>query len=230
MDSIILAGGYGTRLKSEIEDIPKPLAPINKIPFLDYLFDFLINNDIKVVILSVFYKYELIQKKYNKKYKSIKISYSIDKSKYGTGGAIKKASTMANTENILIINGDTYFDIKISDLCKEHYRRNNHITMALKPMENFDRYGYVERDVNGRIISFSEKKFCKKGFIDGGIYLIKKSIFSDSLFGESFSFNNFMIKNMDTLKIGSKVFDNFFIDIGTPEDFQRAQTTLGINT
>ena len=65
---------------------------------------------------------------------------------------------MANTENILIINGDTYFDIKISDLCKEHYRRNNHITMALKPMENFDRYGYVERDVNGRIISFSEKK------------------------------------------------------------------------
>ena len=64
------------------------------------------------------------------------------------------------------------------------------------------------------------KNSVKKGFIDGGIYLIKKSIFSDSLFGESFSFNNFMIKNMDTLKIGSKVFDNFFIDIGTPEDFQ----------
>ena len=144
------------------------------------------------------------------KYKSIKILYSIDKSKYGTGGAIKKASVMANTKDILIINGDTYFDIKISDLVKEHYRSNNHITIALKPMINFDRYGYVERNNDGRIISFAEKNFCKKGFIDGGVYLIKKSIFSDSLLGKNFSFNNFMVKNIHTLKIGSKVFDNFF--------------------
>jgi D-glycero-alpha-D-manno-heptose 1-phosphate guanylyltransferase len=223
MEAIILAGGYGERLKGLAGDVPKPMASINDIPFLDYLLRYLLKNNIKKVVFSVFYKYKVIKKYFSNSFKEIEIDYSIDEIKLGTGGAIKHSLALTNEENILIINGDTFFDIDIAKFYKTHLINNNDVTLSLKPMKNFDRYGFVETADNGEVLSFKKKQFCKKGKIDGGIYLIKKNIFSNNKNSKVFSFNDFLIKNLNTLKVGSSLFDDLFIDIGTPEDFNKAQ-------
>ena len=125
METIILAGGFGTRLKSLMPNIPKTLAPINNRPFLDYLFNYLIQQNIKKVILSVFYQYELIKKQYNFKYKNLDILYSIDSTALGTGGAIQKALEISKSDDIFVINGDTFFNIDLDQLLNEHRNKNN---------------------------------------------------------------------------------------------------------
>ena len=146
MEAIILAGGFGKRLRGVVGNVPKPMAPVNNRPFLDYLLDYLILNKTKSVIISVYYKYDLIKNHYGSNYKEITISYSIDNTELGTGGAIKDALFMAHDDHVFIINGDTYFNVNLSRLYKEHIANNNDITLSLKPMKNFDRYGIVETD------------------------------------------------------------------------------------
>ena len=107
MEVIILAGGFGTRLQSKVRDIPKPMAPINNRPFLDYVLDYLTTNKVKQVILSVYYKYELIKNYYGSNYNGMNISYSIDSEEQGTGGAIKAAVQKSKNDHIFIIN-DSY--------------------------------------------------------------------------------------------------------------------------
>jgi D-glycero-alpha-D-manno-heptose 1-phosphate guanylyltransferase len=223
MEAIILAGGFGKRLKGLAGNVPKPMASINNIPFLDYLLTYLLKNNINKVVFSVFYKYEIIKKYFNNSFKGIDIDYSIDEIKLGTGGAIKHSLDLTNEENILIINGDTFFDIDISKFYNGHLINNNDVTLSLKLMTNFDRYGFVETTDNGKILSFKKKQFCKTGKIDGGIYLIKKNIFNNNPNPKVFSFNDFLIKNLNTIKVGSLLFDDLFIDIGTPEDLNKAQ-------
>ena len=226
METIILAGGFGTRLKSLMPNIPKTLAPINNSPFLDYLFNYLIQQNIKKVILSVFYQYELIKKQYNFKYKNLDILYSIDSTALGTGGAIQKALEISKSDDIFVINGDTFFNIDLDQLFNEHKNKKNDITIALKPMNNFDRYGIIETDINGQILKLKEKQYCDYGKIDGGIYLINRSIFNLFESRKKFSFNDFIMNNLNNLRTGSLLCDELFIDIGTPEDLEKAHLIL----
>jgi D-glycero-alpha-D-manno-heptose 1-phosphate guanylyltransferase len=227
MEAIILAGGFGKRLQNRVVNVPKPMAPINDRPFLDYLLDYLISNKIQNVIFSVYYKYNLIKNYYGNNYKGMTISYSIDKAELGTGGAVKDALSRANDDSIFVVNGDTYFDVNLSSLSKEHITKNNDITLSIKPMSNFDRYGFVETDSNGNVFSFEEKKYRDYGEIDGGIYLVNRSIFNSLESRKKFSFNNFIMNNLKNLKVGSLMCDELFIDIGTPEDYEKAHKVLG---
>jgi D-glycero-alpha-D-manno-heptose 1-phosphate guanylyltransferase len=227
METIILAGGFGKRLQGVVGNVPKPMAPVNNRPFLDYLLDYLILNKTKSVIISVFYKYDLIKNHYGSNYKEITINYSIDDAELGTGGAIKAAFLMAHDDHVFVINGDTYFDVNLSRLFKEHVTNNNDITLSLKPMSNFDRYGFVETDSNGYVLSLKEKKYCDYGEIDGGIYLIKRNVFASFENNNRFSFNDFIMNNLKNLKVGSLLCDELFIDIGTPEDYEKAHKVLG---
>ncbi|MBH09520.1 MAG: D-glycero-D-manno-heptose 1-phosphate guanosyltransferase [Candidatus Marinimicrobia bacterium] len=226
MEAIILAGGFGTRLKSKIKSIPKPMAPINNRPFLDYIFDYLKKHSISHAILSVYHKSEIIKQYYNNNYDSIKITYSNDKMPLGTGGAIKAALRKTIYENIIVINGDTYFEIAVDQLLESHITNNNHITIALKPMSNFSRYGFVRTKDNGSVIEFKEKEFKENGNINGGICIIKNTIFNEYNGVDFFLFSDFIADNLTRLKIGSVIFDELFIDIGTPEDLLLAPGLL----
>lgn len=226
MEAIVLAGGFGTRLKKVIGNIPKPMAPINNLPFLTYLFEFLLNNNISTTVLSVYYKYHLIKDYYNNSYKNLDIKYSIDNQELGTGGAIMNAILRSNNDSLYIVNGDTYFDVELDFLLEKHYEDGNDITLALKPMSNFERYGFVNIDSMGRVISLGKKEYKKNGLIDGGIYLINKEIFNNIKNIQKFSFNDFISTNLNYLKVGTFICDNLFIDIGTPEDYNNAHKVL----
>ncbi|EAL7336265.1 NTP transferase domain-containing protein, partial [Campylobacter jejuni] len=174
MQAIILCGGLGTRLKSVIKDIPKPMAPINDKPFLEFIFEYLKKQGIKEVILAVSYKYEVIQEYFKDEFLGIKIKYSIEKEPLGTGGAIKEALKFIKNE-AYVLNGDTIFDIDLKKLILN----NSKICLALKQMNDFDRYGTVELDSKNYIKLFKEKEFKKQGLINGGIYFLNKDIFND---------------------------------------------------
>jgi len=221
-EAIVLAGGFGTRLKSVVSDVPKPMAPINNKPFLEYILNYLQKNEINRVILSVGYKWEIIKNYFGDRFKNIELVYSIEDKPLGTGGAIKKALDLVKNKEIFVLNGDTFFDIKLQSMELE----DSKILIALKKMINVDRYGAVKIDDNNYITSFVEKQFFKECFINGGIYLLKENIFDGFDLDEKFSFEDFLSKNFKKLKAKGSVFNDYFIDIGIPEDYKRAQEDL----
>ena len=202
------------------------MAPINNKPFLDYIFNYLNNQGVTHVILSVYYKSEVIKQHYNYSYNGIKITYSNDKIPLGTGGAIKAALMKSMNKNIIVINGDTYFEVALNKLMDTHINNNNDITLSLKPMSNFSRYGFVETENDGKVIQFKEKEYREHGNINGGICIIKNTVFNQYKSDESFLFSDFITDNLIRMKIGSVLFDKLFIDIGTPEDLSKAQRIL----
>ena len=225
MEAILLAGGLGTRLQSMVSDLPKPMAPVGGKPFLEYIFKYLNKNGVGRVILSVGYKWESINAYFGDRFEGIEIVYSIEDEPLGTGGAIKKAMQRVNNENVFIINGDTFFDVPLDGL-RSVFQKEDKLMLSLKTMHYFDRYGCVESNENSLVTAFTEKGYRKSGNINGGIYLAAKKIFEDYRLEEKFSFEAFMEDNFKTLKIRTALFDTYFIDIGIPEDYTRAQSEL----
>lgn len=227
---IILAGGLGTRLRSAIPDLPKCMAPVNGKPFIVYVIDFLKSQGIKKFIFSLGYKSEVIIEYLNKSYPLADFKYAIEDSPLGTGGAIKLACDKATEANVLITNGDTLFKIAIDTLSAFHLHHQADCTLSLKPMKQFDRYGVVELDRNEKIVSFKEKQFYDYGFINGGIYALNIPAFSKESFPAKFSFEKeYLEPLLNQRQMYGLVQDEYFIDIGIPEDYNRAQKELKEN-
>lgn len=215
-EAIILCGGLGTRLRSVISDVPKPMAPIKNKPFLAFVLEYLKKQNISRVVLAVSYKYEIIQEYFGNSYLGMQILYSIEKEPLGTGGAILEALNLINSDSCYVLNGDTFFDVNLDRLKLD----NSDICVALKPMKNFDRYGSVDIDNNSYISTFNEKKFTSNGLINGGVYLIKKNIFNSFNLPNKFSFEEFFQENFLIFNAKATVFDDYFIDIGIPQDYK----------
>lgn len=223
-EAIILAGGLGTRLRSVVEERPKSMALINEKPFLEYLFDFLITQGINRFILSVGYKSTFITAHFKNEYKGCEIEYVTEDEPLGTGGAIKKAIEAVKGENVLITNGDSLFLGDIKAQLKFHLEQNAHATLGLKPMQNFDRYGVVLTDENGRINAFQEKQPTVSGTINSGVYIFKRSIFEGVELPLKFSIEkDFFEKYIQEFPFFGFVNDGYFLDIGIPEDYNKAQ-------
>jgi D-glycero-alpha-D-manno-heptose 1-phosphate guanylyltransferase len=226
-EGIILAGGLGTRLREAVPDLPKCMAPVAGKPFLSYVIDHLRMRGVERFIFSLGYKWGVIEEYLQKEYPTLDYTSVIEEEPLGTGGAIQLAIRKASFDNVLIANGDTLFKIKLDNVTALHVDRNAECTLALKPMQNFDRYGVVETDANGKIISFKEKQFYQKGFINGGVYLLNKEKFLSRSLPEKFSFEkDYLEKFCDEENFFGSVQDGYFIDIGIPEDYQKAQDDL----
>ncbi len=224
-DVIILAGGLGTRLKSVVKDVPKPMAPVAGRPFVDYILESLPLANVNSLIFSVGYKHEVVQDYYNDTYKGVKIIYSIENEPLGTGGGIKLALFKSTENHCLIVNGDTFFGIDYEQFWQNHNLFKHDITLALKSVESPDRYGTVLLEKN-EIVKFSEKTVgLKNGLINGGIYWVKTNVVDKMPKSEIFSFETeFLETQVNQLKIGGYIDDSMFIDIGIPVDYERAQT------
>jgi len=216
LEAIVLAGGFGTRLKEVVSDVPKPMAPVNGKPFLEYLIKDLGEKGIRHIILAVGYKKKIIKEYFKNRYESIEITYSEELTPLGTGGAIKKALKLAKEEDVFIVNGDTFFDIDLKRMKEFHTENKSILTVTVKEMENFDRYGSLIIKGN-KIIEFEEKKKKAKGKINGGIYLIKKDLLN-RVEKENFSFEKEVLEDKKIEKYSYES-EGYFIDIGIPEDY-----------
>ena len=175
LEAIILAGGLGTRLRSVVSDVPKCMAPVNGIPFINFIISYLKNEGVERFILSLGYKSEIVIDYVNKTFVDIEIEYVIEDTPLGTGGAIKLACGKAKSEDVLILNGDTLFNIDINFFTKFHKNNKADFTVALKEMKDFNRYGAVETSEDFALKTFHEKTYCRQGFINGGIYALNDS-------------------------------------------------------
>ena len=232
-EAIILAGGLGTRLREVVADRPKCMALINGKPFLHYLIDYLQKEGITHFIFSVGYMHEMIEDYLKSIHPGINYQISLEVDPLGTGGGIKLACKLAGGENVLVCNGDTMYKVNIAELSLFHESNQAACTLTLKPMQDFDRYGVVELNDDQSILSFKEKMFYKEGLINGGVYALNAKRFLAENLPEKFSFEkDFLEKKIDSLKNNSEIFgcvqDNYFIDIGIPEDYKRAETEIGI--
>lgn len=225
MTVIILAGGFGTRLRNVVKDVPKPMANINGKPFLEYLVDEYSFQQIENIYLSIGYKKECIIDYFMNKCNDSKINFCSEIKPLGTGGAIKNILDTHNIEEkyIFISNGDTFLNIQLKELRNFHYNNCYDITIAIVPMEEFNRYGSVEI-MNNKVVSFKEKMYCKNGFVNAGTYIINQNIFDNFKLEQKFSFEEFLSSNINKLNIGAFVVeDSYFIDIGVPDDYEKAQ-------
>ena len=226
--AVILSGGFGTRLSHVVSDVPKPMAPIKEIPFLDYIIKTLKQQGFNSFIFLTGYKSEYIENYFKDLENAVFIKEEIA---LGTGGAILNAYDKLN-EVFFVINGDTFFDIDYSLL--EEFGKDKPNTISLRYTDNIERYGFVEIDDKFKVKSFVEKGKLPKdkidGYINGGIYYIHKSALKP--YADRFN-NNFI--SLET-EIFPELLNNgelygmpiggCFIDIGIPEDYYRAQNLI----
>ena len=222
--AIILAGGKGTRLRSKVQDLPKPMADVNGKPFLSFMFDYLIKEGIQQVVLAVGYKADKIEDFYGDDYQRLKISYSLEEEPLGTGGAIAKANELIDGENVLVINGDTYFPIPLTIFFEKYEASTAEMAIALKEVPDTSRYGRVNISEEGQILGFEEKGKSGKGVINGGIYLFRKKLIEKYLDKGKFSFETEILqKQYQSGRFFGFPFDTYFMDIGIPEDYEQFQ-------
>lgn len=227
--ALILAGGFGTRLQSVVKDVPKPMATVCGKPFLHYVFLYLRKQGIKKVVLLTGYKHEIISAFFGKSYCNIQVEYSVETEPLGTGGAVLQAMS-AISQDFFLINGDTFFNVHLPKMESAISNKNVDVCLALSLQKNFDRYGTVQFDAGKKIIAFKEKKFVQEGWINGGVYWIKHQLFENIKCNlnvelpKKFSFETEVLEAF-TNKLNFYAFEQegYFIDIGVPEDYQRAQ-------
>ena len=226
-ETIILAGGLGTRLRSAVADVPKCMAPVNGKPFLFYVIEQLKKQGVDKFIFSLGYKHEMITAWLQETYPLLFTQFLIEAEPLGTGGAARAACSLATEKNILLLNGDTLFKLDLKKLAAFHNKAGADCTLSLKPMQHFDRYGVVNIDKDAAIISFKEKKYYKEGLINAGVYALNTKRFLGEDLPQKFSFEiDYLEKYYRERKMYGVVQDEYFIDIGIPEDYERAQLEL----
>jgi D-glycero-alpha-D-manno-heptose 1-phosphate guanylyltransferase len=225
-EAIVLAGGLGTRLQKVVADLPKSLAPVAGRPFLAYLLDYSKKQGVEKFIFALGHKSVQIEEFVKKYLPEGSYAFSVEEEPLGTGGAIYRACKQLSTPNTIVLNADTFFGISLVNLSIIHELRKAACTLALKPMKSFDRYGAV--DIYRQVITgFSEKKHHASGLINGGVYALSTAAFLQKSFPPVFSFEkDYLEKEVSHRHIMGMISDAFFIDIGIPEDYQRAQEEL----
>lgn len=227
---IILAGGVGTRLHNVLPGVPKTLAPIQGRPFLFYLINYLRSQGITKFIFSLGYKHEMIRQYLDEHFSTLDYTCSLEKEPLGTGGAILASCYKTKEENILVVNGDTFYKASISGAAAFHVLNIADCTLLVKPMTNFDRYGAIELNSDRSIHSFREKQFFQTGFINAGMYILNTPRFLEEELPVKFSFEkDYLEKLYSQRRMFGVPQDNYFIDIGIPEDYKKAQEELQRN-
>jgi D-glycero-alpha-D-manno-heptose 1-phosphate guanylyltransferase len=226
MEAIVLAGGLGTRLKSKLDGIPKAMAPIAGRPFLEILLHELKREGFSRALLSVGHLREVIQDHFGAFWQGLALEYVIEETPLGTGGAIRKALACASEESVLVLNGDTFLAADYGAMLRSHKGEGCALTMAVTHLPDVSRYGGVVLE-GKRIVGFAEKGRSGAGWINAGAYALQRETQWPPRLPVRFSFElDYLVPEIGDLAPSAFEVDGFFLDIGVPEDLERAQTEL----
>lgn len=224
MQAIVLAGGLGTRLRSVVPELPKPMAPVAGRPFLTYVLDALVDAGFEVAVLAVGYRAEAIRVHFGDAYRGLSLRYSLEASPLGTGGAIRLAWAQADADPVFVLNGDTWLELDYRAMLAAHVAAGVSLSVAVCEVPDVARYGSLDV-VQGRIRRFREKGESGPGRINAGTYLIAAEVIRRIPPGRPHSFEQELLMPL-VAEIRPLAFmaQGRFIDIGVPEDYARAQT------
>lgn len=224
MEAIVLAGGRGTRLAHVVPDLPKPMAPIAGKPFLAYLLRSLKIAGFTRVVLSTGYRAAAISSYFGNNFDTLELAYCEETSPLGTGGGIRAAMRIAKEDAVFVVNGDTFVDVDYATMLREH--GSDKLAVALIPVPDVARYGAVEV-ADRRVSAFREKGHSGSGYINAGVYLMQRGLLEDLGLPEVFSFEqDVLMSHLNSLRPAAFAAAGYFIDIGIPEDYARAQIEL----
>jgi NDP-sugar pyrophosphorylase family protein len=224
----ILAGGLGSRLRSVVCDRPKVMAEIGGHPFLEYLLRKLKKTGISQVVLCTGHMGEIIRETFGDAYGRLDLYYSQEMVPLGTGGALRNALYLLDSDSVLVMNGDSYCDADLNAFWEFHQSEGANATLVLvKSADRGGRYGHVRINSKGQIVSFDEKsEHAAAGWINAGIYLLRKELILSIPEGKLVSLE----KEVFQAWIGRELYgfqsDGPFIDIGIPEDYARAEQVM----
>jgi len=225
MEAIVLAGGFGTRLREVVPDLPKPMAPVAGRPFLEILLAVLARKGFCRVVLSLGYMADKVTSHFGVQFAGMELVYEVEDTPLGTGGALRQALEHCNADHVFVFNGDTYLDLEV-DKIEAHWNVHKSPIIVAREVPDTARYGRLHTS-GGRVIGFLEKGMSGPGLINAGCYVLPVTILNEFTLGQSFSLENDYLANA----VGGERIDLFvtsghFIDIGVPEDYARAQVEL----
>ncbi len=221
IDVAILVGGLGTRLRGVVDNVPKPLAPVLGRPFLFYLLDRLALRGARSVTLCSGYMADFVQEKTGSEWMGMPIHHSIEKEPMGTAGALALAKRFLESERILVMNGDTWFEPDFKAFAEA--AEGSEFCIAAAQVPDASRYGTLEWDADGRLISFKEKSNSPaSGSINASVYFVSQKLLA-SLRVEPLSLERAVLPTL-VLERRVKVLpsDAQFLDIGIPSDYAAA--------
>ena len=227
--AIVLAGGLGTRLRSVVADVPKPMAPIMNQPFLAHQLDYWLTQGIEHFILSVGYKHEVIMDYFQSYYKGAKIDYVIEQLPIGTGGGLLNAVNVSKINRpFLLLNGDTYFTVNLTNLIKFADSNDADWTFALFTNNDSQRYMGISIAEDGEILQLNAKN---NNLVSGGVYWIRNAEMLSAFaydYKEPISLEHDILPNLleNNFRLFGFEYNAPFIDIGLPHDYNRAGSVL----
>jgi D-glycero-alpha-D-manno-heptose 1-phosphate guanylyltransferase len=226
MEAIVLAGGFGTRLRQVVSDVPKPMAPIAGRPFLEILLGSLYRKGFSRVVLSLGFMAEKISGYFGSRFEGLDLTYVVENTPLGTGGATRLAAGACTHDHAFVFNGDTYLDLEVEPLERQWQAKRNPIVVGRQVPDTM-RYGRLVID-GFRITSFAEKGIAGSGLINAGCYVLATDALAPFPPNKPFSIEtDYFVPEVARSTVEVFVTKGVFIDIGIPEDYSRAQILLG---
>ncbi len=227
MEAIVLAGGLGTRLRSVVGDLPKPMAPVAGRPFLAFVFDQLVAAGFETAVLAAGYRHEAIRAHFGDRYDGLKLIHSVEREPLGTGGAIRLACAHVQARNVFVLNGDTFVDLDFRGMLSAHTAASAQLSIAVCHVPDVARYGALDLD-GDTVRGFREKGSAGAGWINAGTYVLSAALRSRFPLQNAFSFErDVLMAQVDSIRPLAVRTEGMVIDIGVPEDYVRAQTLFG---
>ena len=224
----ILVGGLGTRLRTVVSDRPKALAQVAGRPFVSYLFDQLVQAGVRRAILCVGHMGAQVQAQFGETYRTLSLSYSVETAPLGTAGALRWAAPLIASPTFLVLNGDSHCEADFNVFWQWHCQKSASISLVLTHVVDTERYGQVQVQPHGSVLGFVEKQTRGgPGWINAGVYLIEQTVLNTIPAGRAVSLEH----EVFPIQVGSGLYGwrggGRFLDIGTPESYETAQTFFG---
>jgi len=223
--AVILAGGFGTRLRDVVADRPKVMAAVAGRPFITHLLDQLHDSGINRVVLCTGYQADYVRSGLGNNYRGVNLVYSVEDCPLGNGGALRHASGLMIGDTVLVLNGDSYCQCSLRAFAERWAASGARAGMALARVEEVSRYGAVMVDAAGLVESFAEKGGkAGPGLINAGLYLLPVELIREIPAGRAVSLEREVIPQIIADGLFGCRCEGSFIDIGIPAEYQRAQT------
>lgn len=225
MEAIVLAGGFGTRLRQLVADVPKPMAPIAGRPFLEILLGSLARKGFRRVILSLGFMAEKVSGHFGPHFAGMDLVYVVEDQPLGTGGGVRLAMEQAVADHVFVFNGDTFLDLEVDQVERQWAARQRPLIVG-REVPDTARYGRLLA-VEGVATGFTERGVVGPGLINAGCYVLRRGQLAAFPVGTAFSLEaDYLARAVAAQEFDVFVTRGQFIDIGVPEDFLRAQTEL----
>ncbi|MCK5580175.1 MAG: NTP transferase domain-containing protein [Candidatus Omnitrophica bacterium] len=228
IDTVILCGGLGKRLRSEIGETQKTMVDIDGEPFLDILLGYLAGQGLRRFILCTGYQSQEVEEYYRSKQTDFEVVFSKEQEPLGTGGAIKNAQAQVKGERFFALNGDCLCDLDYAKFLDFHLSKNAMMSIAVSAAVEKQDYGSIQLDDKGRVTSFQEKVEARPGFayVNAGVYCFEKDVFSLMPEQDKFSVEEDFFAGIPVKEFFGFEIEKSFMDIGTPERLVAAKKKL----